>query len=231
MPLYLARTGVAVFAMLFALTLVTERPAAGRALAASSRSIDQRATSIEIPGLHEIPRVATVAGSETAAPVAAVPVQGVRPAAAVVAAPVQGDSLVVASWYGPGFYGNRTACGQTYTPEILGVAHLELPCGTPLTLTYGGRSITVPVIDRGRMSRVGRSISRTRRRSRSGAPTCARFGCRSCIECPEIARTLDGRPSVGMELAARPSHQAAGSPAPARVSHEGVSGCRRARAR
>lgn len=60
-----------------------------------------------------------------------------------------GNTLGLASWYGPGFYGNRTACGQVYTPEILGVAHLTLPCGTPLTLTYGGRSSTVPVIDRG----------------------------------------------------------------------------------
>ena len=56
---------------------------------------------------------------------------------------------MLASWYGPGFYGNRTACGQTYTPEILGVAHRTLPCGTVLTLTYGGRSVSVPVIDRG----------------------------------------------------------------------------------
>ena len=29
------------------------------------------------------------------------------------------------------------------------MAHLTLPCGTPLTLTYGGRWLTVPVIDRG----------------------------------------------------------------------------------
>jgi rare lipoprotein A len=56
---------------------------------------------------------------------------------------------VLASWYGPGFYGNRTACGQTYTPELLGVAHLTLACGTPVTLTYGSRSVRVTVIDRG----------------------------------------------------------------------------------
>jgi rare lipoprotein A len=57
--------------------------------------------------------------------------------------------MVLASWYGPGFYGNRTACGQTYTPQISGVAHRTLPCGTILTLEYGGRSVTVAVIDRG----------------------------------------------------------------------------------
>ena len=30
-----------------------------------------------------------------------------------------------ASWYGPGLYGNRTACGQTLGYGTLGVAHDE----------------------------------------------------------------------------------------------------------
>ena len=55
----------------------------------------------------------------------------------------------VASWYGPGFYGRRTACGQRMTRTLLGVAHRTLPCGTEVALTYRGRSITVPVVDRG----------------------------------------------------------------------------------
>ena len=59
------------------------------------------------------------------------------------------SGIVVASWYGPGFYGNRTACGQVYTPEIIGVAHRTLPCGTMVTIQFRGRSMTVPVIDRG----------------------------------------------------------------------------------
>jgi hypothetical protein len=55
------------------------------------------------------------------------------------------------SWYGPGFYGSGTACGQEYTREILGVAHRSLPCGTLITFRNpaNGRRITVPVIDRG----------------------------------------------------------------------------------
>jgi rare lipoprotein A (peptidoglycan hydrolase) len=57
--------------------------------------------------------------------------------------------LVIASWYGPGFYGNRTACGQIYTPEIVGVAHRTLRCGTLIVIEYRGRTLTVPVIDRG----------------------------------------------------------------------------------
>ena len=55
------------------------------------------------------------------------------------------------SWYGPGFFGSGTACGQEYTREILGVAHRSLPCGTLVTFRNpaNGRQITVPVIDRG----------------------------------------------------------------------------------
>jgi hypothetical protein len=53
------------------------------------------------------------------------------------------------SWYGPGFYGSGTACGQKYSRTILGVAHRNLPCGTLVTFRSLGRQITVPVIDRG----------------------------------------------------------------------------------
>lgn len=60
------------------------------------------------------------------------------------------DGVVLASWYGPGFYGRRTACGHTYTPEILGVAHRLLRCGTLIRITSpAGVTLTVPVIDRG----------------------------------------------------------------------------------
>jgi peptidoglycan lytic transglycosylase len=54
-----------------------------------------------------------------------------------------------ASYYGPGLYGNGVACGGTLTPSTLGVANKTLPCGTMVKLRYHGRSITVPVIDRG----------------------------------------------------------------------------------
>jgi hypothetical protein len=54
-----------------------------------------------------------------------------------------------ASWYGPGLYGNRTACGQTLTASTLGVAHKSMPCGTKLKLKYGSRTVRVRVIDRG----------------------------------------------------------------------------------
>jgi rare lipoprotein A len=54
-----------------------------------------------------------------------------------------------ASWYGPGLYGNPTACGGTLTPSRLGVAHKTMPCGTKLRLRYRGRTVAVRVIDRG----------------------------------------------------------------------------------
>jgi hypothetical protein len=54
-----------------------------------------------------------------------------------------------ASYYGPGLYGNGVACGGTLLPNTLGVANKTLPCGTEVKLRYRGRSVTVPVIDRG----------------------------------------------------------------------------------
>lgn len=54
-----------------------------------------------------------------------------------------------ATWYGPGFYGNTTACGQTLRRKTLGVAHRTLPCGTKVDFLYKARRITVRVIDRG----------------------------------------------------------------------------------
>ena len=55
----------------------------------------------------------------------------------------------VATWYGPGFYGNTTACGIELTPELVGVAHRSLPCGTNVAVRYGSRTLVLPVVDRG----------------------------------------------------------------------------------
>jgi hypothetical protein len=55
------------------------------------------------------------------------------------------------SWYGPGMYGWRTACGYTLTTTLIGVAHRTLPCGTLITFRNpsNGRTVTAPVVDRG----------------------------------------------------------------------------------
>ncbi len=54
-----------------------------------------------------------------------------------------------ASWYGPGLWGNKTACGQTLRPSTLGVAHRSLPCGTAVKFVFQGRALVTRVIDRG----------------------------------------------------------------------------------
>jgi rare lipoprotein A len=58
-------------------------------------------------------------------------------------------SVRTATWYGPGLFGRRTACGPRLRRSTLGVAHRRLPCGSLVTLYHRGRFITVPVIDRG----------------------------------------------------------------------------------
>ena len=55
----------------------------------------------------------------------------------------------LATWFGPGFYGRRTACGQRMSRTLLGVAHKRMRCGTQVAVLYKGRRITVPVVDRG----------------------------------------------------------------------------------
>jgi rare lipoprotein A (peptidoglycan hydrolase) len=46
-------------------------------------------------------------------------------------------------------YGEPLACGGVLARDQLGVASRTLPCGTPVTIAYGGRAVTVPVVDRG----------------------------------------------------------------------------------
>jgi rare lipoprotein A (peptidoglycan hydrolase) len=70
-----------------------------------------------------------------------------RSASAALSVTVYRPAL--ATWYGPGFWGNETACGIPLTPDLQGVAHRTLPCGTQVALTYESRTIIVPVVDRG----------------------------------------------------------------------------------
>jgi hypothetical protein len=80
-----------------------------------------------------VPGHRRASASSSAAPIAKVTVY--RPA--------------MATFYGPGFFGQQTACGQVLAPDTHGVAHKKLPCGTLVAVTYAGREIVVPVIDRG----------------------------------------------------------------------------------
>ena len=60
-----------------------------------------------------------------------------------------------ASWYGPGFHGNRTANGEVYDMHQLTAAHRTLPLGSVAevrSLTTG-RHVTVRINDRGPFAR------------------------------------------------------------------------------
>jgi rare lipoprotein A (peptidoglycan hydrolase) len=70
-------------------------------------------------------------------------------ASAPAPAPAAIHKLGLATWFGPGFYGQTTACGQTLTPSVVGVANRTLPCGTLVKFSYRGHAAVVPVIDRG----------------------------------------------------------------------------------
>jgi hypothetical protein len=79
-------------------------------------------------------------------------VQNPGQATAASASPEVGVTVyrqALATWYGPGFYGRKTACGVKMTHALMGVAHKKLACGTPVAISYKGRRVTVPVVDRG----------------------------------------------------------------------------------
>ena len=81
-----------------------------------------------------------------------------------------------ASWYGPGFFGRRTACGIRLTRRTVGVAHKKLPCGTKVEIYHRNRTAVVPVIDRGPFV-AGRQWDLTQATARSiGMTGTARIG-------------------------------------------------------
>ena len=57
----------------------------------------------------------------------------------------------VASWYGPGFHGKKTASGETFNTNGYTAAHRTLPFGTKLKVINlnNGKSVVVRVNDRG----------------------------------------------------------------------------------
>lgn len=57
----------------------------------------------------------------------------------------------MASWYGPGFHGNRCANGEIYNQYGLSAAHRTLPFGTRVRVTNlnNDRSVVVRINDRG----------------------------------------------------------------------------------
>ena len=95
-------------------TMTTDAPDPG---ARSAGNLDQGSTLFEPTQRTEPPQ---------ARPRAALPV---GKAVAARSQPVAAATANI-SWYGPGLYGNGTACGQRLTKGLVGVAHRTLPCGT-----------------------------------------------------------------------------------------------------
>ena len=62
-----------------------------------------------------------------------------------------GVQVGMASWYGPGFHGRRTASGEIYDQDALTAAHPSLPFGTRVRVTNldNGRAVDVRITDRG----------------------------------------------------------------------------------
>ena len=77
--------------------------------------------------------------------------QIVKQAQQVVAQAVKVGSHGMASWYGPGFNGRRSANGERYNQNNLTAAHRSLPFGTKVKVTNvrTGRSVVVRITDRG----------------------------------------------------------------------------------
>lgn len=74
----------------------------------------------------------------------------------------------LASWYGPGFGGHRTASGERFNAGAFTAAHRFLPFGSHVRVTSRrtGRSIVVRINDRGPFA-AGRVIDLTPAASRA----------------------------------------------------------------
>ncbi len=133
-----------------------------------------------------------------AAPSPATPSPSTTPAAKV-------HTTGIATWFGPGFYGQKTACGQTLTPGVVGVANRTLPCGTLIKVTYDGHALTVPVLDRGPYSHIGADWDLT-----AGAATA--LGITETVRIgTHVVGTTPNTPTLGLPPAEPSSALAGGS--------------------
>jgi hypothetical protein len=164
---------ISIFTASFTLPLITQRPsadahdfppAAERSWAAGGQQLLQKmqqlppdvtralvaapiATALAMPILTPSPTPTL-----TPAPMLRrVPKPHPKPAATITHGGSGWHADYNVSFYGPGFYGHRTACGLKLTTTLIGVANRTLPCGTMVTFRNpaNGRTVTAPVVDRG----------------------------------------------------------------------------------
>jgi rare lipoprotein A (peptidoglycan hydrolase) len=146
----LLATSLGVFAPLAGSTVAfADTPTAGGATssgaaagASSSEAPSSSTSSTTTAAPATTPSEPAAGGASTGTPTAS----GVSGGAAPRPSPL---SRSLATWFGPGFYGHTTACGQRMTPVLVGVASRTLPCGTLVRIGYRGHHLTVPVLDRG----------------------------------------------------------------------------------
>lgn len=81
----------------------------------------------------------------------------------------------IASWYGPGLHGRRSASGERFNQHAMTAAHRSLPFGTQVRVTNlkNGRSVVVRINDRGPFTRnrvidLSAAAARILRMKRSG---------------------------------------------------------------
>jgi rare lipoprotein A len=125
-----------------ALFLAGAAVVAGTALPATAGTAESAGRPLAIRDLQPVPSFQL-----EVAPVAPVTLMASAPEVIHV-------SQGTASWYGPGFFGNRTASGEVFKPGTLTAAHRTLPFGTRVRVTNlnNGRSTVVRINDRGPFS-------------------------------------------------------------------------------
>ncbi|MEO0348754.1 MAG: septal ring lytic transglycosylase RlpA family protein [Cyanobacteria bacterium P01_A01_bin.15] len=102
-------------------------------------------------------RLRRLLGDGTAEPVTEVTGKPAPPVQQVAA--VRSSYRGMASWYGPGFHGRRSASGESFNQHAMTAAHRTLPFGTQVRVTNvnNGRQVVVRINDRGPFSQ-GRII-------------------------------------------------------------------------
>jgi rare lipoprotein A len=141
------------------------------------------------------------AGMTAAAAVAETGGASAAPTATTPAGTVHKPALV--TWFGPGFYGQTTACGQTLTPAVVGVANRTLPCGTLVKFSYHGKAAVIPVIDRGPYAHNGAQWDLTSEAARAiGMNDTARVSAK-------VVGSVPNTPTLGLPPAAANEEAAA----------------------
>ena len=153
--------------------------------------------------LSALALLAAASGLPCAAPAGAASTGGAL-AGAQNSAAVPIHTTGVATWFGPGFYGHKTACGQTLTPAVVGVAHRTLPCGTLVRVTYAGHAVVLPVLDRGPYSHIAEWDLTAGAAAALGVSDTVRIGTRVVGTAPNV-------PTLGLPAGALTAPLAGGA--------------------